>query len=81
MTTDRLKELQKTTAYPESISVYQALFQVWVELEQDFKSRTCDNCHYGDTETKGTIICRHYDDAMPFHVPLDFGCNKFKRKE
>ena len=31
MTSDRIEEIQKATAYPESISVYKALLQVWVE--------------------------------------------------
>ena len=34
MTTERLKEIQKGTAYPESVSVMQALFQVWIECDQ-----------------------------------------------
>ena len=34
MTTDRIKEIQSKTAYPESISVQQALLQVWNECEQ-----------------------------------------------
>jgi len=35
MTTDRIKEIQSKTAYPNSVSVQQALFQVWNECEQD----------------------------------------------
>lgn len=35
MTSDRIKEIQETTAYPESISVKQALLQVWNECEQE----------------------------------------------
>lgn len=35
MTTDRIIEIHKETAYPESRSVYQALLQVWNECEQD----------------------------------------------
>jgi len=34
MTSDRIKEIQKTTAYPDSVSVKQALLQVWNECEQ-----------------------------------------------
>jgi hypothetical protein len=34
MTTDRIKEIQETTPYPESHSVQQALLQVWNECEQ-----------------------------------------------
>lgn len=31
MTSDRIKEIQQTTAYPDSVSVQQALLQVWNE--------------------------------------------------
>jgi len=34
MNSDRIKEIQQTTAYPESLSVKQALLQVWNECEQ-----------------------------------------------
>lgn len=35
MNSDRIKEIQMTTAYPESVSVKQALLQVWNECEQE----------------------------------------------
>ena len=35
MTSDRIREIQETTAYPESVSVKQALLQVWNECEQE----------------------------------------------
>lgn len=35
MTSDRIKEIQETTAYPESVSVMLALKQVWNECEQE----------------------------------------------
>ena len=35
MNTDRIKEIQSKTAYPESVSVQQALLQVWNEAEQE----------------------------------------------
>ena len=35
MNTERIKEIQKETAYPESISVQQALLKVWNECEQE----------------------------------------------
>ena len=34
MTSERIKEIQKQTAYPESVSVMIALKQVWNECEQ-----------------------------------------------
>ena len=48
MTTERIKEIQEETAYPNSISVQQALFKVWNECEQlaDDKSyQPCDGCN------------------------------------
>jgi len=35
MTTERIKEIQKTTGYPDSVSVQQALLQVWNEVTQE----------------------------------------------
>ena len=35
MNTNRIKEIQKETAYPDSISVQQALLKVWNECEQE----------------------------------------------
>ena len=34
MTSERIKEIQETTAYPNSVSVMLALKQVWNECEQ-----------------------------------------------
>ena len=34
MTSERIKEIQETTAYPYSLSVQQALLKVWNECEQ-----------------------------------------------
>jgi hypothetical protein len=36
MNTDRIKEIQEETAYPESVSVQQALLKVWNETAQGF---------------------------------------------
>ena len=35
MTTERIKEIQAETAYPNSTSVQQALLKVWNECEQE----------------------------------------------
>ncbi len=35
MNTDRIKKIQQETAYPESVSVQQALLKVWNECEQE----------------------------------------------
>ena len=38
MTSERLKEIQATTGYPDSVSIKQALLQVWNECEQSHPS-------------------------------------------
>jgi hypothetical protein len=35
MTSERIKEIQKTTAYPDSVGVMLALNQVWNECAQE----------------------------------------------
>ena len=35
MNTERIKEIQQETDYPESVSVQQALLKVWNETEQE----------------------------------------------
>lgn len=39
MTTERIKEIQAETAYPNSISVQQALLKVWNEVAQERKNQ------------------------------------------
>lgn len=34
MTSERIKEIQQQTAYPDSVSVQQALLQVWNDISQ-----------------------------------------------
>lgn len=38
MNTERIKEIQKETAYPDSVSVQQALLKVWNETEQSLEA-------------------------------------------
>ncbi len=74
MTTERIKEIQSKTAYPESVSVQQALLQVWNECEQkqlrlhnvsQEKRTVCPDCgDYGwiyseDGTSRKTCPC-HY---------------------
>ena len=48
MNVERIKEIQKQTAYPESISVQQALLQVWREMLENTSSskpgKWCAGC-------------------------------------
>lgn len=39
MNSDRIKEIQETTAYPKSVSVQQALLQVWNECAAEMYSK------------------------------------------
>ena len=42
MNTERIKEIQSKTAYPDSLSVQQALLQVWNECEQEQQLKNCN---------------------------------------
>ena len=46
MTTDRIKEIQAETAYPNSTSVQQALLKVWNECKQE--QEQVKNCSIPD---------------------------------
>lgn len=42
MNTERIKEIQKETGYPDSVSVQQALLKVWNECEQEKQLKNCN---------------------------------------
>jgi hypothetical protein len=42
MTSERIKEIQQQTAYPDSISVQQALLQVWNECNTSSQTEISD---------------------------------------
>ena len=42
MTSERIKEIQEETAYPNSVSVQQALLKVWNECVQEPKQETLE---------------------------------------
>ena len=47
MKLERIKEIQKETAYPDSISVQQALLKVWNECQQTLTDESdCSRIHY-----------------------------------
>jgi len=63
MTADRIKEIQETTAFPNSLSVCQALIKVWNECEYEQNSRmyseediksAWENGRNGETECIGS---------------------------
>lgn len=61
MTTDRVKEIQSKTAYPNSVSVQQALFQVWNECEQEQLRIGVVKSLPNDEEVKAHI------DTLPYY--------------
>jgi len=70
MTTDRIKEIQSKTAYPESVSVQQALLKVWNETAQEqLRIGAVSNSevfeHYGKPFTSGRdlwdFLTAHYN--------------------
>jgi len=52
MTTERIKEIQAETAYPNSTSVQQALLKVWNECDQE----RVKNCSIPDVSI--SLFCR-----------------------
>jgi hypothetical protein len=54
MNSERIKEIQEETAYPNSVSVYQALLKVWNECEQD---RVVKNCNIADVVFNEAEYC------------------------
>lgn len=92
MNSDRIDELLKQTAYPESVSVRQAMLQVWNELQQDFNKRTCESCEHwfmaitrdknnNNTETPTCMLFAMSDDEYTIFPDKDFGCNKWEKKQ
>lgn len=70
MNTDRIKQIQKETAYPKSVSVQQALLKVWNETEQEqLRIGAVSNSevfeHYGKPFTSGRdlwdFLTTHYN--------------------
>lgn len=59
MTSDRIKEIQEQTAYPESVSVKQALLQVWNECEQE----QVKNCSIPDVMPRSAEYWKGFDYA------------------
>ena len=53
MTSERIKEIQQETAYPNSVSVQQALLKVWNECEQE----RVKNCSIPAVINSGKATC------------------------
>ena len=64
MTPERIKEIQQETAYPDSISVQQALLKVWSECEQE-RVKNCNTPDvsgslHGDIPTYAEWIDKYF---------------------
>ena len=68
MTSERIKEIQATTGYPDSVSIKQALLQVWNECEQSHPSpMSAEQVEELGKEAKGYML-----NLLP---PSQFGEN------
>jgi hypothetical protein len=77
MNSERIKEIQNKTAYPESVSVQQALLQVWNECEHD-NAGICDSVYLSIKQGISEALCQEIlaDTAMapnisPTYQPYD----------
>jgi hypothetical protein len=78
MTSDRIRQIHETTAYPESRSVHQALLQVWNECEQEYNKekravteKKCETCKHNEKTTfaKPCTDCQNQDSWQPIPSP------------
>jgi len=62
MNSDRIKEIQEVTAYPQSPSVKEALYKVWNETEQSLRKElekmVHGDCGYCQTERTKCKKCK-----------------------
>ena len=80
MNTDRIEEIQKEmTIYPDSISVQQALLQVWNECKQEQANMGCINCEYYFKGTCSTGVFKGLDEQVVTDVGLRCKYGKFKQ--
>ena len=67
MNTDRIKEIQQGTAYPESVSVQQALLKVWNETAQEQLRIGAVSKRFSEPELKnGFVKIEGCDNATGF---------------
>ena len=90
MNHDRIEEIMKATAYPESNSGYQALLQVWNEVQHDNNTRigACEYCVHFDTSLGNSPrhgYCSRLRDTeqalwVNIETVADWYCRDFERK-
>ena len=66
MTSERIKEIQEETAYPNSVSVKQALLKVWNECEQEKVKNKCVN-FFSDSKTTSATVCKFCGKEKHLH--------------
>jgi len=52
------------------------LNQCIVDIDNEIKSRTCENCRYFKNNYGGFAVCSEIGNTT---VSKDFGCNRFER--
>jgi hypothetical protein len=71
MNIERIKEIQQETAYPDSVSVQQALLKVWNECEQE-------------KVVKNNAVLPHVSNSLldldGKTIPVTFHISKYKPK-
>jgi len=80
MNNDRIHEIHKETAFPDSISVQQALFKVWNETSQpgEFQCEDCANNSLRLAMQKGILNTDTVCDECMFNPKFT---NQFVAKE
>lgn len=75
MTADRIKEIQETTAFPNSVSVCQALIKVWNECEHEQNSRM-----YSEEEMLQALNIGFTSTDETWDECVEFAKEQFKKK-
>lgn len=65
MNSERIEEIQKQCAYPESQSVFNALHQVWNEVGQEYQAELAEK------NARIALLHHHLNDAMEKLAILD----------
>jgi len=87
MNTKRIEEIQKETAYPDSISVQQALLKVWNECEQGKVVKNnavlplVSNCALQDNGKLVDNMCLSYRHDFGLMAEQDKQALRFECKE
>lgn len=75
MNIDRIKEIQRMTPYPYSVSVQQALLKVWNETEQEFRKKENQDCNEKTRIHRNVIKSiseKVYDDAKKMKMSAGY---------